>query len=587
MDKNKLKDYIQKSKLYFQTYKKTILVFGSIVIVSIFCIILILPLFFQSQEHIYAGTQQYLGTSTTTSSPEASIEGKTNAKYIEQTILTNIAQNGWDSNSSINKGLGGLWVNWEYGTNPLQVNFNGTGKTDVQTGATLRHDPLTDLRYLHNLWLYKTQNKNNTQYDSQITKYTAIVKAEWVNAHDPQRGWLYDEEFSDLYRLSKDQFYKQQMLNLATNYAKSINKVAGIYIKTSSTHPLGYYRPADALETGLALIQAGTTFKNPAWITIGENEVNFVYQHAYISHYHTFPGEMDTVLTTAKTVNSNETFYIDKYRNYTIYGNEVTPSDIGQIVISLVNTYTVTKDDSYLQKAFDLLTPFTAATNSLKLWDQKNLGYFEGVEFTGSTLTNLGSIKVLNGKKDPGRMMEMLWAYYLADQNGGKFQDMESSLLNIALQKAYYASGHGVLFEVRPDWSLVLIGGIPENWVTTEAMGIELEALFAASPAVNMISIGANSSPMPQTTIQEMPSGHDYIQGTVASVTAKTFIINAQGRYITVDPIPIKNITDKNNSVIPLNDVSAGDLVKLSGAFNKETQTVTQINYVRDENIPK
>ena len=400
-------------------------------------------------------------------------------KKVEISILDNIQQNGWDRDPSINGGLGGLWINWRYGTSPLQVDFNGTASPDQASGAPLRHDPLTDIRYIHNLWLYKSQNPKDTRYNGEITKYTAIIKTEWANAHDAQRGWLYDEEFSALYQLSHDSFYVQQMQNLASAYARSINATAGIYFKTSSAHPGGYYRPSDALETGLALIQAGTQFHNPTWTQLGQNEVNFVYQHAYMPQYHTFPGTMDQVLNSSGEVNANETFYIDNYRNYIVYGNEIQVADIGQIVISLLDTYRITKNQDFLQKAFDLLSPLTASNNLLQLWDPVHLGYFEDVIFKGTTPQNPGTMQVANGKKDGGRMMEMLWAFHLADQYGGNYQNMENALRTIALNKVYYAPGHGVIYEMRPDWSLVTIKGIPEDWVTTEAMGIELESLFA------------------------------------------------------------------------------------------------------------
>jgi hypothetical protein len=315
-------------------------------------------------------------------------------KKVEISILDNIEQNGWDHDPSVNGGLGGLRINWRYGTSPLQVNFNGTASPDQASGAPLRHDPLTDIRYIHNLWLYKSQNPSETRYDSEIAKYTAIIKTEWANAHDVQRGWLYDEEFTDLYQLSHDSFYLQQMQNLASAYARSINSTAGIFFKTSSAHPGGYYRPSDALETGLALIQAGTQFHNPTWTQLGQNEVNFVYQHAYMPQYHTFPGTMDQVLNSSGGVNDNETFYIDNYRNYIVYGNEIQVADIGQIVISLLDTYRITKNQDYLHKAFDLLSSLTASNNLLQLWDPAHLGYFEDVLFKGTAPQNPGTMQM-------------------------------------------------------------------------------------------------------------------------------------------------------------------------------------------------
>ena len=116
-------------------------------------------------------------TATTGTAPTTSEAKK--SKYL---YLDNIQHNGWDHDPSINGGLGGLWINWRYGSDPLQVDFNGTATPDQASGAPLRHDPLTDIRYLHNLWLYKSQNPKDTRYDGEITKYTAIIKTEWANA---------------------------------------------------------------------------------------------------------------------------------------------------------------------------------------------------------------------------------------------------------------------------------------------------------------------------------------------------------------------------------------------------------------------
>ncbi len=188
---------------------------------------------------------------------------------------------------------------------------------------------------------------------------------------------------------------------------------------------------------------------------------------------------MDQVLSASGQVNASQTFYMNNYRNYIVYGNEIRVADIGQMVISFLHTYQITKDSDYLQKAFDLLSPLTASNNLLQLWDPVHLGYFEDVLFKGSTPQNPGMMQVAKGKKNGGRMMEMLWAFHLADQYGGHYQDMENALLTVDLNKVYYSPGHGVIYEMRPEWSLVTIKGVPEDWVTTEAMGIELEGLFS------------------------------------------------------------------------------------------------------------
>ena len=72
----------------------------------------------------------------------------------DSVVLTmlDVRDNGFNSNPSINNGLGGLYINWRYGSKPFEANFTGDGKSDI-TGTSARHDVLTDLRCLHNLLL--------------------------------------------------------------------------------------------------------------------------------------------------------------------------------------------------------------------------------------------------------------------------------------------------------------------------------------------------------------------------------------------------------------------------------------------------
>ena len=273
---------------------------------------------------------------------------------IEVDILNNIKTYGFDSDPSINNGLGGLWVNWRYGTSPLQVNVNGTGQTDEVSGDKLRHDPLTDLRYIHNLWSYKVQNPKDHQFDSEIARYTPIIKYEFANSHD-ERGWLFDE-FIALYNLSKDTFYKDTALSLAKGYAKSFRSDVGSIYKTNSGHPQGSYRVDLVLESGCALIQAGKLFNNDQWMQDGMSIVNFVYTHAYIAQYHAFPDQMDQVLLPDGAVNPQESFYYDNTRqHYAVDGRQMQMGNISQIIISLLNVFQVTHNQDFLQKATDLL----------------------------------------------------------------------------------------------------------------------------------------------------------------------------------------------------------------------------------------
>ncbi len=398
------------------------------------------------------------------------------------TVLDNIKQNGYDSSKSVNNGLGGLWVNWRYGTNPLQSNFSGSGDTqnDV-TGQTLRHDRLTDLRYVHNLWLYKSVHPSDTQFDGELQRYTRIVKSEFSSARD-DRGWVYDE-LIDIYRLSHDTFYQTAARNLATYFASStVQPKPGVVYKTSSDQPNGYYRVDLAVEIGCALVQAGTTFQKPEWVANGQQIIQFVFNHAYIASYHALAYQMNNVLLPDGSLNPNQTIERGLYGHTHIEGGQVRAGSIAQVILSFLHTYTVTHDATYLNHATDLLDPLTSQNNSLGLWDSsKQLGYFSQTVFPGPTVTNPGTPKTSKNKKEAGRQIQMLEAFRVANTvTNDKYAQMQSVMQEVTLGKAYYAAGHGYIYEMNADWQLLILpNGQHEDWVTTEAMGIALESLLS------------------------------------------------------------------------------------------------------------
>ncbi|HEV2655994.1 MAG TPA: hypothetical protein VGT82_13595, partial [Ktedonobacteraceae bacterium] len=288
------------------------------------------------------------GCSQTTSrnvSPTShlSLHGNATIHSIEIDLLTNMQANGFDSDAD---GPGGLWVNWRYGTQPLQTNINGTGAPDGPGINPPRHDELTDLRYIHNLWSYKRQNPTDTSFDGEIARYTPIIKREFAHSHN-ERGWLYDEA-SALYQLTNDSFYRDMAFSLASSYARAYNANIGSIFQTSADHPYGSYRVDMVLEEGCALIQAGTFFQRRDWQQMGMYIVTFVYAHAYIPQYHTFADQMDAVLLPDGTVNPNEQFYMGQTRNYTVDGSSTHMGEISQIAISLLDTYSVTHEQSFL-----------------------------------------------------------------------------------------------------------------------------------------------------------------------------------------------------------------------------------------------
>ncbi|GAC1389779.1 MAG: hypothetical protein NVS4B11_12040 [Ktedonobacteraceae bacterium] len=416
-------------------------------------------------------------------------------------ILKNFKENGFDANSSINNGMGGLWINWRYNTKPLQANLTLSGVPSKMKPP--QHDYNTDLRYLHALLLYKSQHHDEGQFDDEIQKYTVLVKYEFQPSHirNDWRGWHYDE-FMDLYRLSQDDEYKQMARSFAEAFANNLyHPSIGTVYATSSSFPIvnarfptGIYRVDDAMQIGCALIQAGTQFNNPEWTQDGKNILHFVYAHAYVSSYHTFLYQMSDVLLPDGTVNPNETISrigvsgVDVLRGrFTAHlldgGVVAVGNDIAQSLLSLLHAYSVTHEQEYLNDAIDLTSPFTTANNALGLWDTQQLGYYVATIFPGPDAQHPGIPQVVKEVKECGRQIQMLEVFRILNTlTNNRYQSMQDSMLTVATQKAYYELGHGYLFEENAAWTpLKLPNGQPGDWVTTEAMGLSLEGLLSLS----------------------------------------------------------------------------------------------------------
>ncbi|HKD75581.1 MAG TPA: hypothetical protein VKB76_08810, partial [Ktedonobacterales bacterium] len=164
-------------------------------------------------------------------------------------------------------------------------------------------------------------------------------------------------------------------------------------------------------------------------------------------------------------------------------GSRVVLGETAQEIISLLHAYQATGDATLLHDATDILDALSPANNSLGLWDATHLGYFKQVTFSGTSIQNPGTLLLDNTKKEAGRQGQMLEAVALANTvTNNHYAAMEAAIFAVVSGPAYYRQGHGVLYEARPDWSLVANKGSAtsyEDWVTTEAMGIAMEGLFA------------------------------------------------------------------------------------------------------------
>ncbi|HXA29967.1 MAG TPA: hypothetical protein VN193_14595 [Candidatus Angelobacter sp.] len=409
------------------------------------------------------------------------------ALQVEQDVLANIGQNGWDSAAGLNGGLGQLWINWRTGSTPLSTNWNnvpaaectvGGGGTPQCTSSPPRTDRLTDLRYLHALALYRNQHPGDTRFDAQFSRWAGIVKSLWGRPRD-ERGWTY-EVLVDITRLTGDGFYAAAAAQQAHYYSATVfHASCGCLYFTDTAHPRGFYRPVDTVEEAAALAEEGARTGNQTYIAQARTALQFLLAHGYLRAWHAFPYAWDQVLNADGSVNSSPVFAAGLPNA----GQEVRVIWLAQEAQTLLHATRATGDTRYSTLATELLDAITPAQNTLGLWDSAHGGYCEKATFSGSGLAQPGSPSVGCSKKEAGRQLVVLDAVRVAATVGlgSRYADLQQRMTALAVGPDYYSHGAGYVYEVAPDYSLFLNHSVPEDWVTTEADGIALEALFALS----------------------------------------------------------------------------------------------------------
>ncbi|HEV7680063.1 MAG TPA: hypothetical protein VGQ42_15995 [Candidatus Dormibacteraeota bacterium] len=394
-----------------------------------------------------------------------------------------MAQNGLDSTLGLNGGHGQLWINWRTGSQPLATNWNNLPVAECQVTAGVprcsglpRTDRLTDLRYLHNLALYRNQHPGDTRYDAQFATWVDVVKSLWSAPHD-ERGWTYDD-LADITRLTGDQWFVQQAAIQAQWYSSTVFHASCkcLYF-TGSGHPGGYYRPVDTVEEAAALASEGARTGNQTYVQQAKQALQFVLDHGYLRAWHAFPYAWENVLNADGSVNDNETFASGLPNP----GNEVRAIWIAQEAQTLFHASRASGDARWYTLGAELLDSLTPAANSLGLWDSMYGGYCEKVSFSGLSYAAPGAPALACTKKEAGRQLVVLDAARVAAAAGAgsRYDDLIQRMTAIAVGPDYYAAGAGYVYEVSRSYGAFDNHGTVEDWVTGEADGIALEALFA------------------------------------------------------------------------------------------------------------
>lgn len=354
---------------------------------------------------------------------------------------------------------GGLFINWrgnwrgDPATTAANTNIQESGLSDAQAGSASRHDPLTDLVYLVNLYAYQAIYPADRQFALDASRMEPIVQQEYAN-EGYYRCWVYFQ-LRDLGELQPSQGWDAMAARFAASvYQHYYDSQAGTIAEQRHD---GLYRTDFAAECGAMLIDAGQRQRNAAWVNAGNSTLTHLLQRAQNPRTHLFPLHMklgpaqDTVVQAQLTV-----------------GEET------QLLNSFLNAYDLTGNKRYLDAAVQGVNSLYSP--ALGLWDRVNGGFFFSVQADGQHLET-------SYKESRQSWMLPLLQHLARIEGGGEWARRQQEMLTVVRDRLWQPGINGYPYRETPGFGIYQSTNGPndsvvvEDWVTSEAMGIAGESL--------------------------------------------------------------------------------------------------------------
>lgn len=377
-------------------------------------------------------------------------------------ILQDMNANAFDPQAPPVSGAslaGGLFINWrgtwpgDVATSAANTNIQESGLTDAQAGSPPRHDPLTDLTYLVNLYAYEAINPHDREFAPDVTRMEPIVKQEYAD-EGYYRCWVYFQ-LRDLGELQPSQGWDA----LADRFA------AGVYQHyyyaqagaIADPRHSGIYRTDYAAECGAMLIDAGQRQHHPAWVRAGNSALAHLLQRARNPQTHLFPLQLKLGSTQDTVVQA-----------------QLTMGEEAQLLNSFLDAYDLTGNKSYLDAVVEAVS--SLYNPAIGLWDQLHGGFFFAVDADGQHLK-------ASYKESRQAWMLPLLQHLARIEGGGVWRGRAQQMLAVVIDKLWLPSIHGYPYRETPSFAVYQSDNGPgrtpvvEDWVTSEAMGIACESL--------------------------------------------------------------------------------------------------------------
>ena len=324
------------------------------------------------------------------------------------------------------------------------------------------------------------------------------MKARWGHSH-LEKGWVY-YILLRLWQFTDDpkdkSYWEDDVKGWAEAQAKHIDPVAGIQHSQNlgncdcgaNTIRLGdAYRVDHAVESGAALVDAGSRFDRPDWVQAGLREVETAYRQTFSQKYHLF-GRIYL-------------FKDAKYGENKVWDAQARMGENSEEADALIRAGGVAKDPKIREFFWRTASQMLTTLRDLPIHDKEHGGFFNS--FYTADNYNGKEAGTISGTDKESRQLSILGTYAIANRvmsPKNQWPDMEAEMLRVVtgsmpgptapgmfmpdtgkfnkVVNGYPGNVAGYTYHLNGDFSLYM-GKTPggENWVSNEANSLALLGL--------------------------------------------------------------------------------------------------------------
>ena len=376
-------------------------------------------------------------------------------------VVLALAGHAWNPAAPIAKGAptrGGVFVNWRAAWNGRSAagpatNIATSGVSDADAGTDARHDPLADLIILRDIDGYLATGARDDSVVQLECRLRPIVAGEF-NAYGVDRGWIYSQ-LIDLSELDDG----GPWLAAAQHYADLLSRGYIDPVTGAEREPrTGDYRSDYAAETAAALVDAGHRFGRPDWVAQGSRAARYLVMHAADAGTGLYAGELHVNATASHD---------------DVVDPLVKVGAQAQLLDSLLSVYDETRDVELL----DAVQRSVAALDnpSLGVADNQSGGYYYALNASGT------GVRTEYKETRQAWMLPLFQRLQHDSPDGSARTEQFAAFVRDGL---FRPTGQGYVYRVAPDLrdytSSVNGATLSENWISSEATGIALDALMGS-----------------------------------------------------------------------------------------------------------